>query len=121
MQYMLCFRETDAESARRTSADAPAYWGAWSAYIGAMRDEGIMISGNALEAPHTGTVVRVLDGQRQVVDGPFADSKESLGGYCIIEVPDLDAALIWAARCPSAAAGSVEVRPVLVMAASPQP
>ena len=121
MQFMLCFRETDAELARRTSAEAPAYWGAWNAYIGAMRDAGIIVSGNALEPPHTGTVVRVLDGQRQVVDGPFADSKESLGGYFIVEVPDADAALTWAARSPSAAAGSVEVRPVLVMAAPPQP
>ena len=56
--------------------------------------------------------MRVVDGKRRVQDGPFADTKEQLGGFFVIDVPDLDTALAWAARCPSAARGVVEVRPV---------
>ena len=72
-----------------------------------------MLSGNGLQPPHTATSVRVRDGKRQVQDGPFADSKEQLAGYFIVEVPDLDVALDWAARAPSASYASVEVRPVV--------
>jgi len=72
-----------------------------------------MVSGNVLQPPETGTVLRVEQGTRHVADGPFADTKEALGGYVVIEVPDLDAALEWAARAPCAVAGSVDIRPVL--------
>lgn len=114
MQFMLIFRETTAESARRDDpAAAPAYWGAWTAYVGAMHQSGIVLSGNGLQPPRTATRVRVEDGKRQVQDGPFADTHEHLGGYFVIEVPTLDEALEWAARAPCASAGSVEVRPVL--------
>ena len=114
MQFMLINRETTAESVRRDDpAAAPAYWGAWSAYVGALAGAGVMVSGNALQAPRTGTTVRVTGGQRQVQDGPFADTHEHLGGYFIVEVASLDVALEWAARAPCASAGSVEVRPVL--------
>jgi len=74
---------------------------------------GVMVKGDGLQSPMLATTVRVIDGKRQVQDGPFADSKEQLGGYFIIEVPDLDTALDWAARAPSAVSASVEVRPVL--------
>ena len=65
--------------------------------------------------PHAATTLRLRDGQRVVEDGPFADTKEQLGGYFVIEVPDLDAALDWAAKAPSARTASVEVRPILPM------
>jgi hypothetical protein len=114
MQYMILLTETEAQFAERTDpARADAYWGAWMAYIGAMNQAGIVVSGNGLQAPATGTTVRVRDGRRHVQDGPFAETKEQLAGYFIIEVPDLDAALDWAARSPAAAYASVEVRPVL--------
>jgi hypothetical protein len=114
MQFMLMFRETTAEVAKRDDpAAAPAYWGAWNAYVGALAGSGVTVSGNGLQPPHTATTVRLAGGQRQVQDGPFADTHEHLGGYFIVEVPTLDAALEWAARAPCAAAGSVEVRPVL--------
>lgn len=71
--------------------------------------------GQALQPSSTATSLRIRGGKRQVQDGPFADSKEQLGGFFIIDVPDLDAALEWAARCPSASTGGVEVRPVLLM------
>lgn len=114
MQYMLIFKESTAEVARRDDpAAAPAYWGAWQAYVGALGGAGVVVSGNGLQPPRTATTVRVINGQRQVQDGPFADTHEHLGGYFIVEVASLDEALAWAARAPCASAGSVEVRPVL--------
>ena len=114
MQYMLLLNETAEEHARGDDPEqAPIYWGAWNAYIGALRDAGVIVNGDGLQGPHTATTVRIRDGQRLVQDGPFADAKEQLGGYFVIDVADLDTALEWAARAPCAAAGSVEVRPVM--------
>lgn len=113
MQYALLYNETQAELTRASSADAPVYWGAWNAYMGAMAAAGIMRGGSALMPPATATTLRIADGNWQVEDGPFADTKEQLGGFVIIDVADLDAALEWAARAPCASAGSVEVRPVM--------
>jgi hypothetical protein len=114
MQYMLLFTEPESEFAKRNDPElAGAYWGGWSTYIGAMAQAGIVVNGDGLQPPHTATTVRVRDGKRLVQDGPFADAKEQLGGYFVIEVPDLDTALDWAARAPSASSASVEVRPVL--------
>lgn len=114
MQFMLILNETTAEVARRDDpAAAPAYWGAWGAYVGAIQDSGIVLSGNGLQPPRTATHVRLESGKRQVQDGPFAATHEHLGGYFVVEVASLDDALEWAARAPCASAGSVEVRPVL--------
>jgi hypothetical protein len=114
MQYMLLFRETESGYSQRNDPEkATGYWGAWNAYIGAMAQAGVMISGNGLHPPHASTTVRIRDGRREVQDGPYADTKEQLGGYVVIEAPDLDVALDWAARAPAANVGSVEVRPVL--------
>jgi hypothetical protein len=114
MQYMLMLNETAAEFARRTDpAETQAYWGGWNAFIGAMAQAGVIVKGDGLQGPMLATTVRVVDGKRHVQDGPFADTKEQLGGYFVIDVPDLDAALDWAAKAPCALTGSVEVRPVL--------
>jgi hypothetical protein len=114
MEYMLIYRECADDIARRDDpAQAPAYWGAWMAYIGALRASGVSKGGNGLQPPQTATTVRVRDGRRQVQDGPFAELREELGGYMIIDVPGLDEALEWAARAPCAATGSTEVRAVL--------
>ncbi len=114
MQYMIVFKESTGEVARRDDpAAAQAYWGAWGAYVGAMQESGIVVSGNVLAPPRTATHVRVESGKRLVQDGPFADTHEHLGGYFIVETASLDDALEWAARAPCASAGSVEVRPVL--------
>lgn len=114
MECMLLFYESTAEVARRDDpAQAPAYWGAWQAYIGALAASGVVRGGHGLQPPRTATTVRVAGGQRQVQDGPFADTREHLGGYFVIEVPTLEAALEWAARAPNSSAGSTEVRPVL--------
>lgn len=114
MQYMLIFTEPMAKFAERTDpARADGYWGAWTAYMGAMGAAGIIVNGDGLQPPHTATTVWLRDGKRHIQDGPFADTKEALGGYVVIEVADLDAAIDWAAKAPSAEYGSVEVRPVL--------
>jgi hypothetical protein len=114
MQYMLIMREPAAVSEQRNDPKlAPAYWGAWTAYSQAVAQSGAMTGGAGLELPAMGTTVRVRDGKRQVQDGPYADAKEQLGGFFIIDVPTLDAALEWAARSPAAAVGCVEVRPLL--------
>ncbi|NKC30785.1 YciI family protein [Falsiroseomonas selenitidurans] len=114
MQYMMLLTETAAEFAQREDPEkAPAYWSGWTAFIGAMAQAGIIVRGDGLLPPHTATTLRLRDGKPIVQDGPFADSKEQLGGYFIIEVPDLDTALAWAARAPSAASAAVEIRPLL--------
>lgn len=114
MQFMLIYQESAADIAHRANPEtAPAYWGAWNAYIGAMGQAGIMVSGNVLEAPHTATHVQMRSGKRVIHDGPYADTKEHLGGYVIIEVAGLDEALEWAARSPNAATGTTEVRTVM--------
>lgn len=120
MQYMLLLNEPEAEFAKRNDPEqAPAYWGGWNAFIGAMAAAGVIVKGDGLQSPFTATTIRVRDGKRIVQDGPFADSKEQLGGYFVIDVPDLDTALDWAARAPSALSASVEVRPVLPPMAPP--
>ena len=114
MHYMLMFHEPDSDFAKRNDpTQAPAYWGAWNAYIGALGEAGVIVSGNGLQAPHASTRVQLRGGKRHVQDGPFADAKEYLGGYFIIDVPSLDVALEWAARSPNATTGTTEVRPVL--------
>jgi hypothetical protein len=119
MQYMLQFRETPEERRKPNDpAQVGAYWGGWQAYIGALAQSGAMVGGNVLLPPETATTLRVENGTRHVVDGPFADTKEMLAGYVILEVPDLDAALEWAAQAPCAKGGSVEIRPVLPPPAS---
>ena len=114
MQFMLIFRQPLAEFAKATDpTQSGDYMGAWQAYIGAMAKSGVIVNGDGLLPPQTATMVQVRDGKRLVQDGPFADTKEHLGGYFVIEVPSLDEALEWAARSPSSSAGSTEVRPVM--------
>jgi hypothetical protein len=114
VQYLILAAESDADFDARTDPDrAAAYWAGWEAYIAALTESGVMTGAGGLEPPSAATTVRLRDGQRVVHDGPYADTKEQLGGYFVIDVPDLDAALEWAARCPSAATGSTEVRPLM--------
>lgn len=114
MEYMLIFTESAADFAQRKDPEqAPVYWGAWAAYCTALVESGIMVSGAGLQPPETATTVRIRDGKRQVHDGPYAESKEMVAGFFVVEVPNLDVALEWAARSPSASYASVEVRPVL--------
>ena len=116
MNYTILIYESAANFALRTDAEKQeAYWAAWPPYRKALEDAGVFVTGAGLQPPETGTTVKLRDGQRLVQDGPFADTKEQLGGFFIIDVPDLDTALEWAARCPCFSFGGsvVEVRPTL--------
>ncbi|WP_020575201.1 YciI family protein [Actinopolymorpha alba] len=110
MKYMLLIHAaaTDApESAVETTVEE------WMAYDKTVKDAGIYVSGESLADLVTATTVRVdAAGERIITDGPFAEAREVLGGFYVIDVPDLDAALDWAARCPGARAGTIVVRPV---------
>lgn len=118
MQFAILIYEAPDALSERTGDRAAAYWSTWAAYFGALGDKSV--SGACLKGPETGTVVRQNGAGRQVQDGPFADTKEQLGGFAILEAESLDEALSWAERCPAAAAGAVEVRPVLPMADVPE-
>jgi hypothetical protein len=82
-------------------------------YAQALRDAGVTVGGNGLQPPRTATTLRLRDGRKLVQDGPYADTKEQLGGFFILDVPDLDTAMTWASRCPAATDGVLELRPVL--------
>jgi hypothetical protein len=113
MQYML-MDYVQVEGFFRLTQDEQDHWlGAYRAYIEAMRNAGVYRSGNGLHPASMATTVRVANGKTQVLDGPYAETKEQLGGFHIIEVPDIDAAISWAARSPTALHGVVEVRPIM--------
>lgn len=115
MEYSILVYEPAEEIARRDDpAEQEAYWSAYRAYSAALAASGILRSGAGLQPPDLATSVRFVDGARQIQDGPFADTKEKLGGFFVIEVSDLDEALRWAARCPAAERGTVEIRPNLL-------
>jgi len=117
MQYLLMATETAEAFADRTDPERSGeYWAAWTAYIEALASSGVMRAAAGLQGPDVATTVRVQAGQRILHDGPFADTKEQLGGYFVVEVETLDEALEWAQRCPSATYASVEVRPLMPMA-----
>ena len=112
MQFALLIYESAEAFASRKSDGSDTYTGAWRAYHKALVESGAFVGGDPLEAPETGTTVRIKEGKRGVQDGPYADAKEQLGGFTIVELPSLDEALEWAARCPAASYGAVEVRPL---------
>jgi hypothetical protein len=105
---MLMIYEDDADRVAMMDERMPFC----AAYVEAMKKAGIYVDGHRLRGVESATTVHVSDGRTHVLDGPYAEAKEHLGGYHIIDVPDLDSALSWAARCPSASRGRVEVRPV---------
>lgn len=114
MNYtILIYENADGLALRTDPIKAAAYWAAWPAYSKALQDAGVMVGGAGLELPDTATTFRLHDGKRQVQDGPYADTKEQLGGFYIINVPNLDTALEWAARVPAAPGSVIEVRPNL--------
>jgi hypothetical protein len=112
MQFALMIYHTPEEFDMRKNDYTDTRLGAWRAYYKALVAAGVYVSGEALEVPETGTTVRLRDGKRVVQDGPYADTKEQLAGFIILQVPSIDAALEWAARCPGASLGAVEVRPL---------
>jgi hypothetical protein len=115
MQYLLMLYAQESGWLNMTKDDQQKGMAAYMAYSEALTKAGVIKGSNRLQPIATATTVRLADGKSQVLDGPYVDSKEQLGGYYLIDVPDLDAALSWAARCPGASHGVVEVRPVWSM------
>ncbi|MGH7939029.1 MAG: YciI family protein [Bryobacteraceae bacterium] len=111
MKYALLVHKSQDDFDRLDDGAAMA---AGRAYGEALRAAGILVMGAGLDSPQTATTVSIRDGKRHVHDGPYAETKEFLAGFAIINVPDLDTALEWASRHPAAALDSVEVRPVRV-------
>lgn len=114
MKYMILNYIPPQDLTALDDARAAAEYALWSAYTKALIDAGVMVGGNGLHPSSTATTLRLQDGKRQVQDGPYAATKDQLGGFYLIDVPDLDAALHWAALNPAASRGAVEVRPVAV-------
>ncbi len=115
MKYMLLIHTRESDYAEMSKAEAEQRTGAYMAYAQAMQKAGILRGGERLKPVSTASTVRVADGKTKVLDGPYAETKEQLGGYFTIEVPDLDQALSWAAKCPGASHGAIEVRPLWEM------
>jgi hypothetical protein len=114
MRYVLLIYETPRDFEARNPEDSAheSYVAAWTAYHKTLLASGAYLGGEPLQETATATTVRLRDGGRRVQDGPFAETKEELGGFILLELPSLDAALDWAARCPAAVRGAVEVRPI---------
>jgi hypothetical protein len=112
MQYLLMLHVNEAGWPKLSKAEQEQGLAAYMAYTEALAKAGVLKGSNRLQPSSTATTVRTTNGKTQVLDGPYSDSKEQLGGYYLIDVPDLDSAITWATRCPAVGHGVVEVRPV---------
>lgn len=115
MQYLLLIYANENAVLNAPKETVNEIMGAYRAYIEAMKKAGAWVASSRLRPTSEATTVRIPNGKKSVLNGPFAETKEQLGGFLLIDVPDLDAALSWAARCPGAAHGSIEVRPIWTM------
>lgn len=112
MQYLLTLYAEETGWDRMTPEQQQQGMAAYAAYTEALRSASVLVNSNRLRPSTTATTLRTVNGKTQVLDGPFIDSKEQLGGYYLIEAPDLDAAMKWAGRCPGVQHGVVEVRAI---------
>ena len=115
MKYMLMIYGSEARMEAATKKETEQMHAAYGAYTEALTKAGVIVGGDRLRPSTAATTVRVANGKTSVLNGPYAETKEQLGGYYMIDVPDLDAALSWAARCPGASHGAMEVRPLWEM------
>lgn len=115
MKYLLMIYGDEVRQEAASKAENEQTHAAYMAYSEALRKAGVIVGGERLKPTNSATSVRVADGKSQVLNGPYAETREQLGGYYMIDVSDLDAALSWAARCPGASHGTIEVRPVWEM------
>jgi len=112
MQYLLMIYSNEAANQAAGEADKGAMMAAYVAYTEALKQAGVLVASDRLRPTSAATTVRLANGKTQVLNGPYAETKEQLGGYYLIDVPDLDVAISWAARCPGASYGTMEVRPI---------
>ena len=115
MQYMLLIYDREADKNAMSADERGAFFGAYGTFTKEIVASGHFKAGDPLESVESATTVRVRDGKALTTDGPFAETREQLGGYYLIEAKDLDEACAIAARIPSATIGSIEVRPVRKM------
>jgi hypothetical protein len=115
MKYMLLIYGNEAALQSASAADLEEMHAAYVAYTDALKKAGVWAGGDRLRPTSDATSVRTRESKVEVLDGPYAETKEQLGGYYMIEAPDLDAALSWARRCPGARRGTVELRPLWPM------
>ena len=115
MKYMLLIHDDEKAWAKMTDAERQSIYGEYGQFGQQIKDTGHYLAGAQLQPTTTATSVRVRDGKRLVTDGPFAETREQLGGYYLVNAKDLDEAIGIAARIPSAKAGTIEVRPVVEM------
>jgi len=115
MQYMLLIYANEAHMPAAKPGEENQVSPAYLAYTQALHEAKVWRAGDRLQPTAMATTVRMVNGKSEVLNGPYAETKEQLGGYYLIDVPDLDAALSWAARCPGATHGRVEVRPLWLM------
>ena len=115
MKYMLLIYRTEAATQAMSEGERSEMTAAYTAYTQAMAQAGALVDGGRLRPSTSATTVRAVNGKTEVLNGPYAETREQLGGYYMIEAPDLDAALSWAARCPGASFGAIEVRPLWEM------
>jgi hypothetical protein len=116
MRYLVLIYGPDFDPAAIPPEDMERENAAYAVFTKEVRDRGVMEGGEALQPTRTATTVRVQDGRTIVTDGPFAETKEVLGGFYLLNVKDLDEALELAAKIPAAARGSIEVRPIMELA-----
>lgn len=115
MQYLLSLYLDESAWDKMTPEQQQQGSAAYTSYTEALKSAGALVGANRLRPSATATTIRTNNGKAQVLDGPFADSKEQLAGYYLIDVPDLDKAMVWAGRCPTAQHGIVEVRAIWTM------
>ncbi|VAW31453.1 PhnB protein [hydrothermal vent metagenome] len=113
MRYLLLIYSNEQQNAQRTPEQAEANMQAYFAYTNELQTSGTMLGGEALHPTSSTTTVRVRNGQTSSTDGPFAETKEQLGGYYMLNCDNLDEAIKWAAKIPGAKDGSIEIRPVM--------
>jgi hypothetical protein len=114
MKYAFTIYVDEAQREAASDEDRTATSQAYGVLTQEMQEKGVLVAGEGLYPTQTATTIRVHDGERSVSDGPFAETKEQLGGFYVLDVRDLDEAIEWAAKIPGAAQGSVEIRPVMV-------
>ena len=112
MKYLLMIYTNEQQDAQRTPEEQEANMGEYFAFTNEIREAGVMLGGEALQPTTTATTVRVRQGQTASTDGPFAETKEQLGGYYLLDCENLDEAIKWAAKIPGAREGSIEIRPL---------
>ena len=114
MKYAFTIYVDESQRASASEEQQQAMAQAYGAVTQEMNEKGVFVAGDGLYPTQTATTVRVREGNRDVTDGPFAETKEALGGFYVLEVKDLDEAIEWAAKIPGSQIGSVEIRPVMV-------